>query len=262
VELPGFDLAEEQQVAWRETPEFAKSRTVADFIDPCEYFDVLLWGNLGSVVDAMDGKHGDDSRDYFRENSSFFQSTDKSGKKWFRYFQRVQSTNDPSGFRESNIFWSEESGFHPICRLYATSTNKIIGLVQLRWKLTDGVYYPVESYQVSNENDGTLSYRRKMTASNLAINKPVKKDQFSYSALGLKNGDVLVDRIEESVYTIQKNKPVFVAKFYADYQSPPPTLPTGSISGIRWVAIGLGIVLIILGLYLMYLNAKKNQSPE
>ena len=254
-ELPDFPNLTNKRVAWCESVEGTKTRTLVDFIDPFEYFDTSKWASLDSILDILVGKYGEDKKIDLSESISLFQTTDKSGKKWFRYLQRIILSRDPLECSELNVFWNEESGFHPVCRVYASSSSTVINLLQLQWKLTDGLYYPVESLAVVYRDDGTLSYRRKMKTSDLVINEPTKEKQFAYSALGLGDGDVLVDRIKQQVFTIKNDKPVFLAKFYEKYK----TSDERVISRFRLVTMGLGIVLIIIGLFLIYLRKRKNR---
>jgi hypothetical protein len=80
----------------------------------------------------------------------------------------------------------------------------------------------------------------------IVINKPIDSKQFSYSALDLGDGDILVDRIKQQVFTIQNDKPVYLAKFYEKYQTP---RERGFNRGRMFIML-LGFALIVFGIYL------------
>jgi hypothetical protein len=251
VELPGFPELTDEKLAWRVSPEWS----FTDSFDPVEYYDFSnRWRITDHMIESLEGKHGEDQKNYTTGYMSLFQSTDAQGKKWIRYHQRFKSSEDPSKDREINVFWKEESEFHPVCRVSTSPSNVVFYILQVQWKLVDGLYYPVESQYVTYNDDGSVNNARKMKANDLAINKPIGKDQFSLSALGLVNGDYLVDRIDQKVFTIKKNKPVFLANFGEEYKYSPPV---AHIPWYRWVMIGLGIVLILISLYMMLLRARE-----
>jgi hypothetical protein len=145
-----------------------------------------------------------------------------------------------------NIFWCQESGFHPVCRLFNKSSGQLLNLIQIRWDSRENIFLLVESRVVICKDDGNLSYRRKIILEDIAINKPTDSKQFSFSALGLGDGDILVDRIKQQVFTIQNDKPVYLAKFYEKYQTPRER----NINRVRLFIIVLGFALIVLGIYL------------
>jgi hypothetical protein len=121
-----------------------------------------------------------------------------------------------------------------------------LDLLQVRWKKVNNIFFPVESRIVVNKDDGKLSYRRKMTLDDIEINNPIDSKQFSYSVLGLGDGDILVDRIKQQVFTIKNDKPVYLAKFYEKYQTPRER----GFNRVRMFIMLLGFALIALGIYL------------
>jgi hypothetical protein len=242
-ELLGFPEIEGKTIAWRESPETIQGNLV-DFIDPCEYLRFKEWGNLHLILEAIEGKHGEESQKIVNNISSLFETSDNKGVKWYRFHQLF--TNERVGQRELNIFFNQESGFHPICQLYTIPSHVTLTLLQVRWKKVNNIFFPVESRIAVKKNDGKLSYRRKMTLDDIEINRPIDSKQFSYSALGLSNGDILVDRIKQQVFTIKNDKPVYLAKFHEKYQTPSKR----NFNRIRLSIMLLGFALIALGIYL------------
>ncbi|MDR1494114.1 MAG: hypothetical protein LBT05_15545 [Planctomycetaceae bacterium] len=250
-ELPDYPGTENKRVAWRESPEPLVNRTLVEMIDPYEYFDLKkTWGNVESFYEHMKGRHGNLLKEAALKDISLFESKDEKNNKWYRIFYKVSSGN---GFDEVNIFWSQEVKFYPVCYLYTNSSHVTTNLLQVRWKNVNGLLFPIDSYVVSYYNSGHLSYRRKMTMSDIKINEPISPEQFSYSALGLKDDDILVDRTKQTVYTIQNNQPVKLAKFYEKYQTPYER----NVNRVRLIIIGIGILMMATGLALRFFGHKK-----
>ncbi|MDR1385522.1 MAG: hypothetical protein LBJ67_16995 [Planctomycetaceae bacterium] len=250
-ELPDYPGTENKRVAWRESPEPLVNKTLVEMIDPYEYFDLKkTWGNVESFYEHMKGIHGNLLKEAALKDISLFEAKDEKNNKWYRIFYKVSCGGN---FDEVNIFWFQEVKFYPVCYLYTNSSHITTNLLQVRWKNINGLLFPVDSYVVSYYNSGDLSYRRKMTMSDVKINEPISPDQFTYSALGLKDDDILVDRIKQTVYTIQNNKPVKLAKFYEKYQTPYER----NVNIFRFIIIGIGILLMATGVALRLLRYKK-----
>ncbi|MDR1385523.1 MAG: hypothetical protein LBJ67_17000 [Planctomycetaceae bacterium] len=254
-ELPDFPEMENKRVAWREPPEIVNNRQLFEYIDPCECYDLKLWGSVGYLLRVLKGEFSKKEQKIVIENVHLFESVDDKGARWFRLTQKIQpSANDENGKRELNIFWYEDVGFHPVCSLYLTSAHELINLIQVRWEKVDEVYFPTESlFMVCDASTGKLSFRRKITRKKIAVNQSIDPQKFTYSALGLNDGDLLVDRIKQTVYTIQNNKPVKLAKFYEKYQTPYER----SVNTFRFIIIGIGILLMATGIVLKFLRHKK-----
>jgi hypothetical protein len=244
-ELLDFPQTKGKKNAWREAPETIRNRTLVDFIDPCEYLRFTTWGNINLILESLEGKHGEENQKKAK-NISLFETNDNKGVKWYRLHQSFNSTDESAGKRELNIFWNQESGFHPICQLYTTPSNVTLDFLQVRWEKVNNIFFPIESRIVVNKKDGKLNYRRRMTLEDIEINQPIDSKQFSYSALGLGDGDILVDRINQQVFTIQNDQPVYLAKFYEKYQTPSER----NTNRVRIVIMLLGFALIAIGIYL------------
>jgi hypothetical protein len=121
-ELLDFPEIKDKKIAWRESPEKMQNSTLIDFIDPCEYLRFKVWGNINLILEAIEGKHGEENQK-IANNISLFETSDNKGVKWYRLHQLFDSTYDRGGKRELNIFWNQESGFHPICQLYTTPSH-------------------------------------------------------------------------------------------------------------------------------------------
>jgi hypothetical protein len=242
-ELPGFPETERKRVAWREPPEGVSKRSLTEMIDPYEYFDFVNWGNVKHFFEALSGNFGEKTKNAAMKDILLFEATDENGDKWYRMYYQISTGK---GNDESNIFWSQKAGFSPVCYLNTNSSHLPIHLVQVRWEKENNIFFPVESHVVTYHENEVLSYRRESVIENLKINQPIDSKQFSYSALGLSDGDILVDRVKQQVFTIKNDKPVYLAKFYEKYQTPQER----NFNWVRMYIMLLGFALIALGIYL------------
>jgi hypothetical protein len=121
----------------------------------------------------------------------------------------------------------------------------------------DNFFIPIISSNVYFMSDGRLSVREKMTMQEMQFNKPIDSKQFSYSALGLGDGDILVDQIKQQVFKIQNERPVYLAKFYEKYQTPRER----GFNRVRLFIMLLGFALIALGIYLK-IRRKRNENNK
>jgi hypothetical protein len=243
-ELPDFPEVVKKKVVWREPVENANNRNLVELIDPLEFFDPNHW-SIKLIIEFMEGKHGKENQNILTKmiennNLNLMETTDGQGRKWYRFYQKSHSMDT------ENIFWYQESGFHPVCRLLNKSSGQLLNLIQVRWDSRENIFLPVESRVVIYKDDGNLRHRKKTILEDIVINKSIDSKQFSYSALGLGDGDILVDRIKQQVFTIKNDKPVYLAKFYEKYQTPSER----NFNRVRMFIMLLGFALIALGIYL------------
>jgi hypothetical protein len=254
-ELPGFPDAENRRTAWREPPEKSKNRGLFDMVDPCEHLTWGGWTALPICLEALEGKHGKKAKELM-ENICLFSAFDEKKQQWFRLNQLWKGSDE---IIDLDIFWNQEAGFLPVCQMQTNGQHRLISLKQVRWKKVDQIFFPVEmSAAVFPNGDGKLSYRRNMSVNEMEVNKPIDSKVFSYSALGLGDGDVLVDRIKQRIYTIQDDKPVFLAKFYEK----PMTSSERTISYVRIGLVVTGALFIILGIYLKIKRKREARSQR
>jgi hypothetical protein len=214
-------------------------------LTPFEFLEPDRWPiTLDYYIPVLKGKGGQENQQYVQKNNMLFQTEDENQQKWFRY-QIVVPKSSKGNRVECNVFWNQQSNFLPVCAIQ-TRDKQIFSSIQVQWDKRDHVFIPIISSNVYFMDDGRLSVRQKMTMQEMQINKPIDSKQFSYSALGLSDGDILVDQIKQQVFTIQNDKPVYLAKFYETYQ----TAHEQSFNRGRMAIMLLGFALIVLGIYL------------
>jgi hypothetical protein len=217
----------------------------------------MIWGNIAVAIEALEGKQGTDDKKKISQTCFVFESQDVIGSKWYRVYRKFSTGNLAHGDIEVNILWHESVNFLPVFHMITDESDNTRNLIQVRWEKSDDQYFPAESYSVIYEKPGVLSFRRRITTQKIAINQGVGTEHFFFLSLGLGDGDILVDRVKQSVYTMKNDKPVYLAKFYEKYRT-----PEEQASRFRFVTMGLGILLIIIGLYLRYMRIRKRKLQK
>ncbi|MDR2115364.1 MAG: hypothetical protein LBP87_03175, partial [Planctomycetaceae bacterium] len=214
-------------------------------LNPFEFLDHDRWTlTFDYYIPVLQGKGGKENQQYVQKNNMLFQTEDENGQKWFRY--QIVIPKSSEGHREEcNIFWNQQSNFLPVCSIQIRD-KQTYSSIQVQWKKMDNFFIPLISSNVYFMSDGHLSVRQKMTMQEMQFNKPIDSKQFSYSALGLSDGDILVDQIKQQIFTIQNDKPVYLAKFYEKYQTPHEQ----SFNWVRIFILLLSFALIVVGIYL------------
>jgi hypothetical protein len=244
-ELLDFPTAMNTRVARRISSEMA-ARNLVDNIDPMEYFDLKKWGNTKAYLDAILGKEGDEEKNKVFSVFSLYKTSDVPP--WF--LAAIVIPQNSSTEMIFKTYWCPGKVFlpvhHSVIQKRNNNTELTRGLTQIEWLRYDTIFFPKKASSTTYYDTGKLSYRRDMTTNNLLVNEVLAKDQFNFSALGLENGDLLLDEIKQTVFTIQNNKPVYLAKFYEKYQTPRER----SFNRVRMFIMLLGFALIVLGIYL------------
>jgi hypothetical protein len=218
-----------------------------------EYFDLSRWGNPKFYLTSISGNNGEDRKNKAFSVFSLYQTSDTPPK----FLAEIIIPHNSSTEMIFKTYWYPEKIFLPVhytvIKKQNDNTELTWSLTQIEWQQYDTIFYPKKIYETTNYETGKLSYRRNMTLNNPLVNKELASDQFSFSALGLKNGDLLLDEIKQTVFTIKNDKPVYLAKFYEQYQTPRER----NFNRVRMFIMLLGFALIALGIYLK-IRRKRN----
>lgn len=227
-------------------------------LTPFEFSEPRRWPiSLGGYyIPVLEGKGGKENQHHVQKNNMLFQAEDEKGQKWFRY-QVVIPKSSEGHRQECNIFWNQQSNFLPVCSIQIRD-GQVYCSIQVQWKETDNFFVPSVAANVYFMPDGSLSVRQKMTMQEMQINKPIETMHSPYSALGLGDGDTLVDKIKQRVFIIQDGKPVLQGKFYEKHQTPQER----RANQLRVVMLIVGIGLIIFALYLRIRRKKQEKKDE
>lgn len=237
-ELPGHPNIPIDNVAWIEQPEYNDNKSYDDNIDPYRYYDMKYWSSLDMILDALDGKYGEERQKIVSEAIRIFETTDGGGLKWFRYQQILEDHS------EVNILWNESSSFLPIYSVLCSATLVPDTLIQIKWDKFDGIFFPVEILSSVHSSQGELKTRYRVSITDIHINEPLDQDQFTYGALGLQGESLIMNQIQKKVYRLKDGKLEFVANYNTKYEKSSEKL---KFSRTRILFVVCGFVLVIAG---------------
>ena len=119
----------------------------------------------------------------------------------------------------------------------------------IEYRRQDGVIVPEQHVLTLYDSDGaTLRHQRSMKLIESKVNEPIGAESFGYAALGLKEGERVVDEINGAVYLFNGKEPVLPEDFHK------PNPPRYSYWGIITV-----IVLFLTGVAIVGLKQKQGQ---
>lgn len=109
-----------------------------------------------------------------------------------------------------NLFYklvcSSEVGFNVVSYSRSDANDRILEEKTFKYDLFNGVYLPIQMIDLDFDySTGNLKKQRTVTFFNEKVNEPISEEVFTYKNLGLKDGDVFVDKIEEKEYVYQKD---------------------------------------------------------
>jgi hypothetical protein len=234
----------------------------AEYPNPLEPLDHMNWDPFDVAIRSLLSKNAAIMKTMATSFFIFEADSVENGKKlkWYSF----QVISDDTTFHRKVVhrtFWSEASGFNPVGLVFNEIKNdgseKFFSLLKADWKNFGGVFVPSMYLTVLYlpPNDRFVSSRR-ITAKDLVVNAPLSADQFEFSALGLKDGDYLLDGTNKRIYSIQDNKPVYVARFHAKYKSPGER----RTNTVRLIILVAGFVLIAIGVYMKIRNNRKRNE--
>lgn len=241
-ELPDYPDIPLNQLVRVEPREWNTYRSLAKVINLHEYYDLEQWGNLRFVCAVMEGKKDQKQQEKLNEIAHVYETADDAGNRWYRYQCFLEN-----GKLEANLFWSEISGFMPLCDSLTKVSGEIVQLQRVKWETVNDVYLPVETLYVRYSENGEVEHSQRMTISNIKINEPIDPSVFSYQSLDIAEGSMIVDNIRKKIYRYKNGEPVFFSKFNARYKDEPER-PRAA----RWrvILVVIGFAMISIGFYL------------
>lgn len=241
-ELPGYPRIPEKKVA-----EVLPPGSDRQSFDPFALMKIPSWTAVARASDWLEGKEKVDR--FSKREIHVYETADAQGARWFRH-QLVDSTNEV----EINVYWNESSGFQPVYMSFVSVSKGIVDLRQTKWTTIGGVFLPIETYEITNYGD-TGNHCRMMKVSDIRVNESLSQAQFSFNALGLVDGDLVLDGIQNKVYKIKKGEPVFFAMY-----GTPRYLILGFIKENAW-SVSLALLSPVLGVAsLVWFLRRKNRQ--
>src|SRR3989304_1037182 len=247
-ELEHPEMAD-KRVAFREAPP-ARSQHFGDVIEPTNFFGCgsstqMFWEIPTQILQCEKGEHGEAGKKWAEESVQVEQASGPGGV-WYRI---VLLMND-STMRYSYIC-SPQAGYHLVkfaeTGLQKNGNNHPRINISTDWRQYNNVYVPV-SIKESIYNNGQLKISREFQIQECSVNQPIAPDQFTYKALGMKDDDIIVDRLEKKVYVYRDGKEHEFANF-GDVWDPledPQISGESGFSAGRRIAIMFTVLLIIV----------------
>jgi hypothetical protein len=182
--------------------EMAERQTHGDMPDPRTFFKIDPSSNFWRLLEML----APDLKQHNQrvEEGVIVSQAQGPGGTWYRFRERF-SGPDGSGVAWMTMIWSPRAGFNPVYRVMAEKQpdGKPESKTEWQWTVIDGIYIPSMVKESSfNAPDRTLSYERVCTLKYCALNKPLDAHQFDYEALGMKDGELVLNNIERVVYKL------------------------------------------------------------
>jgi len=236
-----------KRFAFRVPAEQAHNQEYGDLIDPRNFYCCArtqkAWEELQVYLTVLKGEKGFEQQQ--KADQLKIDQADYKGNTWYRLSLPVAS-KDGSTITFTSI-WSSLAGFNPVNLSVLRRDNireAIIRTKLWKWATVDGIFIPVFFHEswVTDISNNMHTYNLTVTQKKCVLNAPLDPKQFDYSALGLKNGDLILDDIEQTAYIIDENGQV---KHLAAYNEKyvPGLLPA---KRLRWLLILSGIVAVIV----------------
>jgi hypothetical protein len=237
VALEGFDLPSKRAV-FREPASNARLSLFSNFLDPrlifCVTRNIKAWEEFeNGYIPCLRGDLGDERRNLF-DKKLLLSKAVQDGDVWYRATQR-----QPNGTPIKEQVYASHAGFNRTS-LRVWKGGSISHRYTYRYQVIDGVYVPSH---VDLEYDG-LTNRREWKLRDCVLNKPIAPSQFTYEALGIEDGDLIMDNIEQVAYEYKSGEP----EKLANYGEGPPKEPadaeqTDSPSRMIYVLLGLAVLI-------------------
>lgn len=227
--LPDHPRARHKRAAFRDAAESSRSQLVKTLPDPRRYFGrspgQRFWESLEGAVAALrgEGRRGAEGAKIVRDGLRLYQATGDGGV-WYRQDEAYRHPGEKEASEFNRTVWSAAAGFNPVSfDVWRGAFEKdLVYRVRWQWYSRDGIYVPAAVTEVmyTPGKDATqldLDHETEVKFANTVLNAPLAEQQFTYAALGLKNGDLVLDRVEDVVYIMNDGKAEKLANFHARF---------------------------------------------
>lgn len=222
--LPDHPDAQQKRAARRFPRERAKGRESADLMDPRFFFHcsspAMSWEELDMYASFLLGKEGMEKQKDLQQRFRIEEGDVDGEKAWYR-IQLVISFPDDEVNVVTSI-WSLSAGFNPVRLTFVEKSDvgeTIMKERSWKWKKVNDIFVPsfVSERAHPREPGGIDTFKRVVELKECTLNKPLDKNQFDYTALGLGSGDLILDEIEKSVFVMRDGQPTRLAGFNEPY---------------------------------------------
>jgi hypothetical protein len=226
--ISNFPEARNRRAAYREPTQRASAKRMGDLVDPRDFFafnshEETFGDKLAFYARVIKGEFGAEQQ--ARSDSLKMYVAHLGDETLYRI---VQELNGPDR-RYVVSDWGSTVDFLPLRMAITADENgeEVVQEVRVDWKTIDGVYIPNQAIATGIVEGGKTGYRREANLITCEINSPLDPHQFDYQGLGLKDGELVIDEIENVVYVINGGALDKLTDFGAEY------VPQESSGGIK-----------------------------
>jgi hypothetical protein len=207
--LPDHPDAQNKRAAHRLSAQQAMERDPGGLMDPQMFYRCsslqMCWDEATMLANALRGGLGPEQQKLARDGLRVDKAMHE-GQTWFR----VRVVISASGKIPARLFtsiWSPRTGFYPVSLTLSTGAKpggEVTEEAEWEWKQVDGIYVPERFSKTvrTAELNGLETYKRVVRLKECVLNRPLSPDAFTFAALGLGKGDLLIDEIEQAVFII------------------------------------------------------------
>lgn len=250
VEWPGFGFlpnhpqAQNKRAVFREPLENASKQSLGDLLDPRDFFGLSplqkYWDELNMYAQALSGKAGDEMKQKAKE-LLHAAKTELGNDTLYRVSITLMGAD---GNKTHSIMeFSSIGGFNPVRHRLSKSNNgsQPLNSTTWNWKRFEDILLPERVVQTHySREDGSRIYHREVQLTKVSLNQVLPPDTFTYLGLGLNNGELIVDNINQVVELMKDGKPVELAAFDAEY------IPQKEISYRKALFLAANIIILFV----------------
>lgn len=243
VELPDDPRARDKQAARRDPVSETVSEK-GDLFNPRELFALSnprgnAAGELNVYIRSLKGEGGPEEQTAM-ESKLVVDRAEQQDRTWYRV--RYPATADVVF---TSIFLSS-AGYNPVL---VTVSSDLAGehttsIKRWAWASVDGIFVPsaFSFYFRSHPDDRDYQNVLELSLRDCQLNQKLSPDQFTYRALGMKEGALVLDKIDKVVYMMENGDPVKIANFGEKYIPP----GEGWTTSKRNIAIAVNVLVIVV----------------
>ena len=227
--LPDHPEARNKRAAYRDAPESELGRVFLTAPDPRRYYGrgpgMHFWETLDHAIAASQRNNG------HVIGARLYEANDSNGI-WYRQ-------DEIMGNNYVRTIWSSKAGFQPIHnQIWLGGFQKeLVYRLVWEWESVAGIFVPTMTKEsMYNPTLGELDHSLELRFERSILNDPIDATQFTYAGLGLKDGDLVLDRADNICFVMKNGNPVKLANFHERY--------VGGLGGMltRWRLVGLSLL--------------------
>ena len=244
--LPDFPQARNKRAAFRDATREARGLNYGDLTDPRDF---LGFSNrkptFGQLLEGYMKRLKQDPSD----NVRVYERTNTTGPD-YRVVARTQMDGKLFYYVSE---WSSLVGYSPVSMVFSAKDTGEGALYDMyvSWAAVEGIFVPEQVRQSRYGPDGKASYHRDVKITKQLLNQPIDEHQFDYQGLGLQEGEMIVDRIENAVYLMKDGAPTRLADFGTPYRPP-----------AYWLRRGAFVVLVVAVVWLSAVIVRKRTAMK